>query len=322
MLALHREILTDNDRDMFVEENARLQVEERRLQEMRRFAEKRTAEHDLWGFKEPRSSLFLAEWKAILPQMKVLVVYRHFAEATRSLAKRHAAEISFGRGTAFDRQLWEKPDLALKSWLAYNEALISFARAHPEDTLTISFDTLRSGFPLVKALNRRWNLGLQEIPTEETLDPTTSIELPSKQRVSDRSLISRTLQTWEALEDLDAQTQQESGFADKKKPLVSEEDFHIPKDATLEAENELLSLQFSFLEDHLKRSEEARKRLRSRLEENENRTSRLWQRLRRAERAKIDLTLLLRKLSKPPLGPILRLKKSFRSLEKRYLKDE
>jgi hypothetical protein len=84
VLALHREILAANDQDMFVEEDTPLRVEEPHLQKMLRFAEVRNAEHGLWGFKEPRVSLFLEDWKRVLPRMKVLVVYRRFGEATRT----------------------------------------------------------------------------------------------------------------------------------------------------------------------------------------------------------------------------------------------
>ena len=297
---------------MFVEGDFQLQAEEPHLREMRRFAAKREEEHDLWGFKEPRVSLFLEDWKRVLPGIKVLVVYRHFEEATRSLAGRHAGEIFAGRGSSFDRRLWDEPDLALKSWLAYNQALLAFVRAHPEDTITISFDTLRSGLPLVRIINRRWNLSLEEVAAEEVLDPATPIEPPGKQRVSDRGLIPQIVETWEALEELDDSARRESGTAPERKRLVSEEDFYTPPDGPLAAENELLSFHVRFLEERLARNEEIQERLRTRLEKSEE----------RSRRARRDLQALLRSLSRAPLGPALRLKKSFRELEDRYLKDE
>jgi hypothetical protein len=311
VLALHREILAANAQDMFVEKGVRLEVEEPHREKMLRFAEERNAEHDLWGFKEPRASLFLEEWKRALPRMKVLIVYRHFAEATRSLARRHAAEISTGRGTAFDRRLWDEPDLALKSWLAYNQALLAFARAHPGDTLTISFDALRSGFPLAEAINRRWNFGLKEVPPEDVLDPATPVEPPDRQRVSDKGLILSVLETWGTLEELDAEARRGSGFEDVDRSSVTAENFYIPADSNLAAENELLSLHTAFLEERLERNEQVQKRLRARLEKSEA----------RSQSARADLELLLKRLTRKPLGPILRRRKSFRELEERYLKD-
>ena len=43
------------------------------------------------------------------------------------------------------------------------------------------------------------------------------------------------------------------------------------------------------------------------------------ERVARLESAEKDLVLLLRRLGRPPLGPLLRRRKSFRTLEERYL---
>lgn len=207
ILELHQRILAGNGQDMFVTEDFQPEIGNAHRETMRRISERRDAEHDLWGFKEPRVSLFLPAWKEILPRSRVLIVYRHFSRATRSLAKRHATGIFSGRGTSFDRQLWEKPDLALRSWLAYNEALLTFAHSHPEDTMVASLDSIRDGFPLVPAINRRWGLDLEDSPVED-LKSATLDGPPIRQPISDRSLIPRIDQTWEALEALGHQTEQ------------------------------------------------------------------------------------------------------------------
>lgn len=205
ILNLHEEILADNGLDMFVEAPFIPTVEETHRQRMRSLAEKRDASHTLWGFKEPRTSLFIMVWKHLLPKARLLIVYRHYAEATYSLARRHSTEIFSGRGTAFDRQLWKKPDLALKSWLAYNAALLRFAHTYPGDTLAVSLDTLRAGFPLVAALNHHWGLGLEDGP-EEALEMAAPGRR-KRQPVSDRRLISAVEETWQALENLGARTE-------------------------------------------------------------------------------------------------------------------
>lgn len=205
-LNLHEEILADNGLDMFVEAPFIPVLTESHRQRMKSMAERRNAEHALWGFKEPRTSLFIMAWKHLLPRARVLIVYRHYAEATYSLARRHAAEIFAGRGTAFDRQLWEKPDLALKSWLVYNNALLRFAHTYPEDTLAVSLDTLRAGFPLVPALNHHWDLGLEDTPGVAL--ETAAAGRRRRQPVSDRRLIPAVDKVWQALEKLGGQTEQ------------------------------------------------------------------------------------------------------------------
>ena len=205
VLELHQRILAYNERDMFVTEDFRPEIREDHRRAMRRISEQRNSEHSLWGFEEPRASFFLEDWKWALPPMKVLVVYRHFSGATHSLARRHAAEIFSGRGSDFDRQLWKVPDLALRSWLSYNEALLSFVSSHPEDTMMVSLDTVRDGFPLVPALNRRWGLELESAPMEN-LGPTTLDGRPLRQPVYDRRLIPRVKRAWRALEALGQKT--------------------------------------------------------------------------------------------------------------------
>lgn len=205
VLNLHEEILADNSLNMFVEASFIPILGESQRQSMKSIAEKRDAEHALWGFKDPRTSLFLATWKHILPKARVLIVYRHFSETSYSLARRHSAEIFSGRGTSFDRQLWEKPDLFLKSWLVYNNALLAFARTYPEDTLAVSLDTLRAGFPLVAALNHHWNLGLEEVPGESV--ETTTPGRRRRQPLSDRRLIPTVDNTWRELEKLGGATE-------------------------------------------------------------------------------------------------------------------
>lgn len=105
-------------------------------------------------------------------------------------------------------------------------------------------------------------------------------------------------------------------------------DFYTPTDAdTLRRENELLAFEVRFLRarlaeeernptDLLNELEEARRTI-ARLEE---RSSIAPQRKARLERSEKDLTTLLERLSRSPLGRVLRLKRGYRNLEQRYLK--
>ncbi len=124
----------------------------------------------MWGFKDPRACFFLVLWKYLLPDARVLLVYRHFSESTYSLSQRHSSDLFTGEGNAYiHERFWEEPDLALRMWLVYNNALLAFARAYPEDTLAVSLDMIRDGFPVVWAIERRWGLGLRDVPVGRDL---------------------------------------------------------------------------------------------------------------------------------------------------------
>jgi len=217
IVEFHQEVLADNGLTWLVDRPFLPVVGKSRWAAMRDIIERRRAGHALWGFKDPRVCLFMMLWKYLAPDMKVLLVYRHFSECTYSLGRRHSSDLFLNRGNRYvHRRFFEEPDLALRMWLVHNEALIEFAHAYPQDTLTVSLDSLRGGFPLVRAVNERWDLGLADVPTAEVYDPGVSSRRTRRQPVSDQRLIGRTSRVWRTLRDLEAEERvrvKETAFA-------------------------------------------------------------------------------------------------------------
>ena len=200
---LHQQILYGNERTWLVDEPFLPVVDRSDWQKMRQIIERRNTEHRLWGFKDPRACLFIMLWKYLLPDMKIVLVYRHFSEVTRSLAQRHSSELFLNRGNRLVHQrFWEEPDLALKMWLVHNNALLAFARAYPEDTLALSMGMIRDGFPIIRAIKQRWGLELEDVPLGEAFDPGVVAQRTGRQPVSDRRLIDKVEATRRALEGL------------------------------------------------------------------------------------------------------------------------
>lgn len=219
VVELHQRILSDNGLSWLVSEPLLPVVNRHHWRRMQEMIERRNTEHGTWGFKDPRVCLFLMLWKYLLPDARVLLVYRHFSESTYSLGQRHSSELFLNRGNKHIHQrFWEEPDLALRMWLVHNEALLAFARAYPEDTLAVSLDMIREGFPIVWAINERWNLGLEDLPVAEVFDPGVSGRPPGKQPVSDLRLVERVGATWRALEELSEKT--ETMLAEKEAAFV------------------------------------------------------------------------------------------------------
>jgi hypothetical protein len=207
---LHEQILADNGHTWVVSEPFLPVITGSHWRQMERIIQRRDAEHNLWGFKDPRTCLFMMVWKYLLPHAKALLIYRHFSDTTYSLGRRQSTELfSDPAGSQrMYRRFWEDPDLALRMWLMHNEALLTFARIYPEDTLAMSLDMVQNGFPVIRAVNQRWGLGLNEVPTWEVFDPTAIERRPGRQPLSDRRLIDRIDATWQALERLREQTEQ------------------------------------------------------------------------------------------------------------------
>lgn len=76
----------------------------------------RRAKHRPWGWKEPRTVLFLDFWERMLPEARFVLVFRRPWEVIDSL---------FRRGNA---EFLAEPRLAVGVWRHYNELLLRFAR--------------------------------------------------------------------------------------------------------------------------------------------------------------------------------------------------
>lgn len=83
----------------------------------------RTGRGRPWGWKEPRTTLFLEAWRTLLPEARFLLVFRRPWEVVDSLYRR--GETTFRHN----------PPFALDVWLHYNRLLIAFAVEHPGLTL-------------------------------------------------------------------------------------------------------------------------------------------------------------------------------------------
>lgn len=81
----------------------------------------RRASRPLWGFKDPRTSLFLPFWEPLLPDPRFVLLYRHPVEVAMSLLRRGQ-----------DLQVHLDPGSALRAWTVYNSRLLEFRLAHPE----------------------------------------------------------------------------------------------------------------------------------------------------------------------------------------------
>jgi hypothetical protein len=98
-----------------------------------------------WGWKEPRSTLFLDFWHEQLPQLNFLLLFRAPWEVVDSL---------FRRG---DENFLKNPSMAVRVWLNYNRALLDFYDRHPERCLLLeSYVVARGPSRLIEAIARKF----------------------------------------------------------------------------------------------------------------------------------------------------------------------
>lgn len=89
----------------------------------------RSAAHPAWGWKDPRTTLFLMNWKELTPRLKVIIVWRPCADVAHSLAM---------RGLKQRRpHLLITPVSAIRLWQAHNRLALAYAARFPEETVVI-----------------------------------------------------------------------------------------------------------------------------------------------------------------------------------------
>ena len=81
----------------------------------------RQAGKPLWGFKDPRTALFLDFWDPLLPAPFYVFLFRHPVEVVLSLMRR-----------GLDSDVVRDPWNAVRAWTVYNSRLLAFHRSHPD----------------------------------------------------------------------------------------------------------------------------------------------------------------------------------------------
>lgn len=102
-----------------------------------------------WGWKDPRTTLFLDFWREQLPQAQFVFVYRHPFDVLLSLARRdEVLDFGFTEG--------------LEAWYTYNARLLEFCERYPEATLLCSTYALLARMEAFRAaLARQFGVGLE-----------------------------------------------------------------------------------------------------------------------------------------------------------------
>jgi hypothetical protein len=208
VLQIQRDILERHGHDWQWDVTFPFFIGEDHWHRMRRFARRRDLAHPLWGFKDPRTCLFLGAWKYLLPDAKFVIVYRDPGECVRSLESRQAIDLFESRGDAEAHlRFFREPDHGLRLWHTYNRAVVTFASGHLDDCLVLPFTALTGGYPVIDRVNQRFGTNLPPIPTDGVFDPRATSRRPAPQRVIDPTVASRVEQTWSDLEDLTRKTE-------------------------------------------------------------------------------------------------------------------
>lgn len=110
--------------------------------------------HTQWGWKDPRTTLFLPFWKSLLPDCHFVIVYRHYLPVIRSLISR---DILFYRAKTnrlermihprfTQNELIDLFNKYLRTWIwYYNEIIAHVLKDHDVKYSFITYDQFSQG---------------------------------------------------------------------------------------------------------------------------------------------------------------------------------
>ncbi|MEI7780752.1 MAG: hypothetical protein WCJ18_02365 [Planctomycetota bacterium] len=123
-----------------------------------------------WGWKDPRTTLFLEMWRDKLPEARFLLVFRRPWEVMDSLYRRG------------DQTFTINPRLALDIWLAYNRRIHDFYLAHHDRCLLVETARVcRDPVGVIAAAGRL--MGVELPRPDDRYDPALLVEDSSCGRV-------------------------------------------------------------------------------------------------------------------------------------------
>ncbi|WP_338041641.1 sulfotransferase family protein [Lyngbya aestuarii] len=118
-----------------------------------------------WGWKDPRTTLFLNFWQEMLPPAHFIFVYRSPWEVVDSLYRRST-----------DLTLIKSPELAVKMWMYYNKKVLDFYQENHKQSLLVNvYKVGTKPQEFIQAINTKFNLDLPT-PPEDNFDPTLLVD--------------------------------------------------------------------------------------------------------------------------------------------------
>ncbi|HEY9866856.1 MAG TPA: sulfotransferase [Candidatus Obscuribacterales bacterium] len=113
----------------------------------------------IWGWKEPRTTLFLEFWAKLLPEAKFLLIYRSPWEVADSLYRRG------------DEMFQSQPELAIKYWQHYNQKILDFYNQEQHRCLLTNLKTIvQYQTAYIDTINHKFNVNLSH-PAPTAYDP-------------------------------------------------------------------------------------------------------------------------------------------------------
>lgn len=126
----------------------KIYVEDRYVEQAKELIEKNSL-LPIWGWKDPRTSLFLNFWLDLIPNVNFLLIYRSPWEVVDSLYRRG------------DPIFLEQPELAIKVWIHYNKKILEFYDKFSNRCFLVSiYSIIDNSLAFINSVNKRFQVNL------------------------------------------------------------------------------------------------------------------------------------------------------------------
>lgn len=138
-----------------------------------------------WGWKEPRTCLFLKEYHHVLPESKSLIIYRHYNDVVDSLVRRFIKKetksqrknklakyfniyVKYKYFKKYTGNEW------LKIWIRYNNEILNYISLKEKSNYIITDldDLIQNDREVYNILTKQFNLKLNNIPFSDVYEKT------------------------------------------------------------------------------------------------------------------------------------------------------
>jgi O-antigen biosynthesis protein len=226
-----------------------IKVPEQLLERAKVLAQGNSAER-LWGWKDPRTTLFLNFWASLIPESKFLLIYRAPWEVIDSLYRRR----NLG-----DEVFDFNPNFALQIWQNYNQEVLNFYENFSDRCLLINvYSIVNNPDFLVTAIKEKFGVLLNN-PASDIYDKSLLNTYPSSSHRP--ALIKHFFPgVWEIYQELNTKavaTDEISEALISEPPSLPSYDIWVLQDwlnvRKLEKESSKLQTQLEQIQDELER---------------------------------------------------------------------
>ncbi|MGN6647013.1 MAG: capsular polysaccharide synthesis protein [Cytophaga sp.] len=210
---------------------------------------------NLWGWKDPRTILFLDLWAKLIPDACFLFIYRSPVEVADSLYRKGVNPV-----------LETHPEKVFDAWLYFNRLMLEYHERFNDRSLLLHANSFVHGYAeCIQMINEKLEINLNPEMKREAV--TLPEEDPEKQTSKRKLLYTHRPEVWQLYTELIKRSRYPSGFDTDSELLLDDREVaqlsgfnqwknQYRREAELNSQIRELKAKLNRNADHLKRVEE------------------------------------------------------------------